>query len=120
MGPAATKADGWFAIGVCFCGSRDKGQGVTASLLLQRDIIAGFQAGVDLIDLTRIDANVILTGNQAFSFIGTAVFGNIAGQLRLVTGANSILQGDVDGDGLADFELQLNGIATVSVNDLLL
>ena len=85
-----------------------------------RDTILLFQTGVDLIDLTRIDANVILTGNQAFSFIGTAVFGNIAGQLRLAAGANSVLQGDVNGDGLADFELQLNGIATVSVNDLLL
>ena len=93
---------------------------MTASLLLPRDIIAGFQTGVDLIDLTRIDANAILTGTLAFSLIGTAVFGNIAGQLRLVTGANSVLQGEVDSDGLADFELQLNGIATVSVNDLLL
>ena len=85
-----------------------------------RDQILGFEAGLDLIDLTQVDANANLTGNQAFAFIGTAAFGSIAGQLRLVTGANSILQGDVNGDGLADFEVQFNAIATVSVNDILL
>ena len=42
------------------------------------------------------------------------------GQLRLVAGANSVVQGDVNGDGVADFEVQLNAIATVSVNDILL
>lgn len=85
-----------------------------------RDIIIGFEGGLDLIDLTRIDANSLLTGNQAFAFIGTVVFGNVAGQLRLITGANAVVQGDVNGDGVADFELQFNAVATVSVNDLLL
>ena len=92
----------------------------SAAGALVRDIIAGFETGLDLIDLTRIDANSVLTANQAFAFIGTAAFGSVAGQLRLITGANSVLQGDVNGDGLADFELQLSAIATISVNDLLL
>ena len=86
----------------------------------QRDVIADFETGLDLIDLTRIDANTVLNGNQAFIFIGTAAFGNVAGQLRAIHGANSFLQGDVNGDGVADFAVQMNGIATVSVNDLLL
>ncbi|MGQ0563596.1 MAG: calcium-binding protein [Gemmobacter sp.] len=85
-----------------------------------RDIISGFEAGLDLIDLTRIDANAILNGNQAFTFIGTAAFGSVAGQLRAIHSASSVLQADVNGDGVADFELQLNGIATISVNDILL
>ncbi len=85
-----------------------------------RDTILFFQTGLDLIDLTRIDANAVLTGNQTFSFIGVVAFSNVAGQLRVVNGANSVIQGDVNGDGVADFELQLNAIAAVSVNDILL
>ena len=85
-----------------------------------RDLIVRFEAGLDLVDLRQIDANSVLSANQAFAFIGTAAFSSIAGQLRLITGANSILLGDVNGDGLADFELQFNAIATVSVNDILL
>jgi Ca2+-binding RTX toxin-like protein len=85
-----------------------------------RDLIVGFETGLDLIDLRQIDANIVLTANQAFAWIGTAAFGSIAGQLRVITGASSVLQADVNGDGVADFELQLNGIATVSVNDILL
>jgi serralysin len=85
-----------------------------------RDVIIGFEAGIDLIDLMGMDAKATVTGNQGFAWIGTAVFGNVAGQLRLSAGANSVLQGDVNGDGVADFEVQLSGVATVSVNDILL
>ena len=85
-----------------------------------RDLIAAFETGLDLIDLTRVDASTLVTGNQAFNFIGTGAFTSVAGQLRAIHGANSILQADVNGDSIADFELQLNGIATVNVNDILL
>jgi hypothetical protein len=85
-----------------------------------RDSIVGFEAGLDVIDLTRIDANTLVTGNQAFTWRGTAAFTGVAGQLRVQTGANSVLQGDVNGDRVADFEVQLNGIANISVNDILL
>ena len=93
----------------------DSGPGSTL-----RDLVLGFEAGFDLIDLSQIDANTLVNANQAFTFIGTAVFGSIAGQLRLIAGANSILQGDTNGDGVADFEVQFNAIATVSVNDIVL
>lgn len=85
-----------------------------------RDIVFGFEAGLDVIDLIQVDANANTTGNQAFTFIGTAAFSSIAGQLRLVTGANSVLQGDLNGDGVADFEVQFNAIASISANDILL
>lgn len=85
-----------------------------------RDVIVQFETGVDLIDLTRLDANSLTNGNQAFVFIGAAAFGNVAGQLRVIGGANSVLQADVNGDGVADFEVQLNAIAAVNVNDILL
>ena len=84
-----------------------------------RDSIVGFEAGLDQIDLRQIDANSVLTGNQAFAFIGAAAFGNVAGQLRLVSGANSFLLGDVNGDGVADFEIAIIAV-TPSVNDILM
>lgn len=91
--------------------------GVGATL---RDIIQGFEAGLDVIDLTGMDAKSAVNGNQAFVWIGTAGFASVAGQLRLVAGVDCVLQGDVTGDGVADFEVLLSGVGTVSVNDVLL
>jgi Ca2+-binding RTX toxin-like protein len=73
-----------------------------------RDSIQDFSAG-DLIDLSRIDANTLIEGDQTFDFIGNAAFSNKAGELRFenVSSGGSIwlVQGDVDGDGVSDFEL---------------
>jgi VCBS repeat-containing protein len=72
-----------------------------------RDTIADFQLG-DLIDLSVIDANVNEPGNQAFTFIGSDPFTKQPGQLRFdQLGPMATVQGDTDGDGNADFELQL-------------
>jgi Ca2+-binding RTX toxin-like protein len=56
----------------------------------------------DIIDLSVIDANVLQAGDQAFNFIGASAFTRTAGQLRF---ANGVLAGDVNGDGVADFEI---------------
>ncbi|UVO55318.1 cadherin domain-containing protein [Sphingomonas sp. SUN039] len=70
-----------------------------------RDRILDFTAG-DKIDLSGIDA---ITGgaDDAFSFIGNAAFGNVAGQLRAtdIGGGVFNVEGDVNGDGIADFAL---------------
>jgi VCBS repeat-containing protein len=67
------------------------------------DSIAGFQSGTDKFDLTRIDADSNAAGNQAFTWIGSSAFGNVAGQLRAFqSGGNWIVQGDTDGNGVAD------------------
>lgn len=69
-----------------------------------RDQIVDFTRGVDKIDLGAIDANTALGGDQAFAYIGNAAFSGTAGQLRFVGG---IVSGDVNGDGIADFQIQL-------------
>jgi len=73
----------------------------------------------DLVDLSQIDANANLAGDQSFAFIGSAGFDRIAGQLRF---ANGILAGDVNGDGRADFEIALTlvGSTALDSNDFLL
>lgn len=79
------------------------------------------QAQGDRIDLRQIDADGALGGNDAFSFIGTAAFGNVAGQLRaVVTSGNTFIQGDVNGDGVADFVIRVDGVHTLTAADFLL
>ena len=68
---------------------------------------------------TRIDADAVPTGHQAFSFNGTAAVGNVAGYSRAIHEASGI-QADVNGDGLANFAIQFNANATAPVNDILL
>ena len=76
----------------------------------ERDGIQDFNAG-DLIDLSRIDANTLVGGDQAFSFIGSAAFSNTAGELRFenisLGGPIWLVQGDTNGDGVSDFEVVL-------------
>lgn len=89
------------------------------------DIISDFQQGLDRIDLRGIDAVTgggdnafhMLAVNEAFSGSGAAS----AGELRHYQLAErTIIEGDVNGDGAADFRIQLNGVFTLSGADVLL
>lgn len=87
----------------------------------QRDSILDFERGVDRIDLTGIDAKTAAAGNQAFTFIGEASLGRTAGTLAWSKVKNfKLVQGDVNGDGRADFEIQVFGIAAVEKSMFLL
>jgi Ca2+-binding RTX toxin-like protein len=80
-----------------------------------RDTIVDFAPG-DRIDLSRIDANSLLGGDQAFVFIGSAAF-TAAGQARF---ANGIVEANVDANTQADFQLALRGISAVTATDFIL
>jgi Ca2+-binding RTX toxin-like protein len=86
------------------------------------DTIDDFQQGLDHVDLSAIDANVLLSGDQAFTFIGSAAFTQAAAQLRQKgDGAgNTIIEGDVQGDGVADFQILLKGAYTLTGSDFVL
>lgn len=85
------------------------------------DRIVDFQTGVDTIDLAAIDANSSAAGNQSFTFIGSAAFSKVAGELRVSTiGADSWVQGDLNGDGTADFAIVLAGAVTPLASDFIL
>lgn len=75
-------------------------------------MITDFTKGVDTIDLSSLDANTAIAGNQAFTFIDTA-FTHVAGQLRFDS-ASHMLFGDVNGNGVADFEIELLGVTTLN------
>ena len=85
------------------------------------DIITDFESGTDLIDLSGWDANINTAGNQAFSFVGTAAFSNTAGELRYYfDGTNTWVQGDINGDSVADFDIMLSGSVTPVATDFVL
>src|SRR4029079_10429497 len=75
-----------------------------------RDLITDFAPGEDTIDLSAIDANGSAAGDTAFNFIGVAHFSGTRGELRQgFSNGNTIISGDVNGDGSADFSIVLKG-----------
>ena len=88
-----------------------------------RDTINDFGRGADRIDLSGIDANTALAGDQAFAFLGKTAFSGVAGQLifRTISGTqDSLVLGDVDGDGTADFSVRMLGVQLFSAGDFVL
>jgi Ca2+-binding RTX toxin-like protein len=86
------------------------------------DFINDFNPGEDRIDLTGIDADTGTAGDQAFNFIGTDDFSCTAGELRYAfdDNGNTILQADVNGDGVSDFDITLQGIVMPTSSDFML
>lgn len=74
----------------------------------------------DKIDVSGIDA-IAGGGDNSFSFIGSAAFSNVAGQLRTeVIFGNTYVMGDVNGDGVADFFIKLDGSVPLGAGDFAL
>ncbi|AUW59595.1 hypothetical protein C1T17_17425 [Sphingobium sp. SCG-1] len=95
---------------------------VTHSSAGEPDLIVDFSHSEgDLIDLSRIDAAVSSTADDAFIFVGAGAFTGQEGELRyVVSNGDAVVEGDVDGDGLVDFAIQLRGVGTLTQNDFLL
>ena len=63
----------------------------------------------DRIDLSAFDADPTTSKRDAFTFVGTAGFSKRAGELRIDTsGAYQVILGDLNGDGVADFTINLS------------
>lgn len=85
-----------------------------------RDVMSGGD-GADRFDFDA--ANSATAGNQAFTFIDTNAFSNSAGQLRYTPASGGqalIVEGDMNGDGKADFQIAIRGSATVALADFIL
>ncbi|MDO9526823.1 MAG: calcium-binding protein [Gemmobacter sp.] len=81
------------------------------------DLITDFEVGIDRIHLTGIDANLNAAGDQSFVFIGSAAFSSVAGELRY---ANGLVTGDVDGNGRANFTIEIGEVTGLTQGDFLL
>ena len=92
-----------------------------------KDKIIDFEAGVDIIDISSVDA-VLGGGDNAFLLTagnGTAEFSGpstpIFGELRYYqNAANTICEADVDGDGNADFQFVIKGHVALDASDFIL
>ncbi len=74
------------------------------------DMLIDFQSGTDRIDLSAIDANGATGADDAFSFIGSAAFSGVAGQLRTeVVGSQVHILADLNGDMRADLHIVASG-----------
>ena len=76
-----------------------------------RDHIVDFQAGSD-----KIDFSTFMAGG---SFIGASPFSALAAPEVRYLRASGLLQGDVNGDGITDFSLQLEGSPFLVAGDVL-
>ena len=84
--------------------------------LIRRDVLTDFTgngalAG-DQIDLTGIDANPGLAGDQAFTYIGAASFSAV-GQVRYSGG---VVQANIDLNFAPDMEIELTGAPVLAVS----
>jgi Ca2+-binding RTX toxin-like protein len=79
------------------------------------------EADGDIIHLSGVDANSLVTGDQAFSFIGGAAFSHSAGELRAYQQSGvTYVAGDTNGDGVADFLIRVDGLHTLTAADFIL
>jgi Ca2+-binding RTX toxin-like protein len=85
------------------------------------DSITDFShAQLDKIDLSAVDANLNVAGDQAFTFVGTAAFTGV-GQLHVETiNGVSFLTGNTGGDLAADFAVKLDNAPTLVASDFVL
>lgn len=85
------------------------------------DYIFDFESGTDLIDLKRIDATASNPENDSFTFIGSSGFTGVEGQLRVAQiQTNTIILGDVNGDGVADFRIIIKDLVSLTAADFIL
>ncbi len=89
-----------------------------------RDIITDFEAGVDLIDLSELDADVTVEGNQAFAFIGTGAFtarGQVHYSYQTIGGIEyTVIEANNAGTLAADFSVALQGHIDLTTNAFVL
>ena len=100
-----------------FSAASDSGVGYAKA-----DLITDFSSAQgDKIDLSAIDANPKVLGDQDFTFIGTAAFSRHAGEVRAVSaGGQTGVFVDIDGNGAADMQIRLSGTVTLTANDFVL
>jgi len=86
------------------------------------DMILDFHRGQDEIDLSDIDANMTLPGTEAFHFIGAHKFHHKSGELHFVSDQHRgvFVEGDVNGDGRADFRIDVLHVSHLTANDFVL
>jgi Ca2+-binding RTX toxin-like protein len=92
---------------------------------VNRDVIIDFSGVIggelDRIDLSTIDAKSGINGNQKFKFIGGQKFHDVKGELHIVKKVGFVVvEGDINGDGRADFQIEVDNVANLAKADFIL
>lgn len=92
------------------------------SLRMSHDYIDDFSSSQrDRMDLSGMDADLTSNGNQDFAYIGTRAFSGEAGELRWVrTTSATFVQGDMNGDAVADLDIRIGKSVDLHRSDFLL
>ena len=94
-----------------------------------RDVITDFVHAADKIDLSAIDANGALAREGVFKFQSAkgAAFTGLAGELHyfqldsaIAALDKTIIEGDINGDKKADFQIELTGLKSLTASDFIL
>lgn len=87
----------------------------------QRDIVTDFGSG-DRISVLAFDGNLARDGNQGFRFVGDGNFnGKGFGEVGYtISGGNTLVNVDTDGDGTANFRIELTGVHNLTASDFIL
>jgi hypothetical protein len=94
--------------------------GETGTTLSTQDRVLDFEHGVDRLELSAIDANAGVAGNQAFSFI-TGVQFTAAGQAMFeLSGGDTFVRLNTDADSFAEAIIRIVGVQTLTSADLIL
>jgi Ca2+-binding RTX toxin-like protein len=93
----------------------------SSTLPKQADTITDFKhAQGDKIDLSAIDANSVLAGNQSFTYIAAKAFiADATGQLRF-DAKTSTLYGSTNADAAPEFAIVISGVKNLVAADLIL
>ncbi len=74
-----------------------------------RDVITDFDANFDVIDLWQL--------SNKLTFIGTNAYSGKPGEIHYTSVMSTIVSIDFDGDKKSDFEIELMGYQTLSIDD---
>ncbi|MDB5472532.1 MAG: hypothetical protein JWR84_4092 [Caulobacter sp.] len=85
------------------------GQESINTAVLETDTVYDFStAELDRLDLSGIDANTLLGGDQGFTLV--SAFTHAGGEMTMSFSAGqTLIRLDVDGDNAADYQLKING-----------
>ncbi len=85
------------------------------------DTITDFRAKSDVIDLSGIDANNSMAGNQVFRLLQGHIFDGGKAALRVVLAGNdTVVSADINGDRKADFAIRLVGHLSLDNDNFIL
>ena len=82
-----------------------------------RDIIKDFVPGQDVLDVSNLDADSTLPGQQSFRWVGKATLTGTAQLGYYVSGNTTIVRASNDADAAPEIEIQLNGVKTLTPAD---